>query len=94
VHVVTMGHTHRPNLVPLSRGVAFVNTGTWASVSRWTDRNEPPGYRNYLLADFEDGRDPTVTLDSWHAFGPPTDGDVGTIAPPPTTPASEEDAAP
>jgi UDP-2,3-diacylglucosamine pyrophosphatase LpxH len=87
VHVVTMGHTHRPTLVPLSRGVAFVNTGTWASVSRWTDRNEPPGYRNYLLADFEDGRDPTVTLDSWHTIGTPTNGDVEPVGKAPTTPA-------
>lgn len=64
VRVVTMGHTHRPSLVPLSSGVTFVNTGTWASVSRWTDSAEPPGYRNYLLVDFEDGRHPAITLDS------------------------------
>ena len=71
VRLVTMGHTHRPVLVPLSRGVTFANTGTWASVSRWTDNHEPKGFRNYLQADFEDGREPALTLDSWTPAGPP-----------------------
>jgi UDP-2,3-diacylglucosamine pyrophosphatase LpxH len=63
VKLVTMGHTHRPALIPLTQGVSFANTGTWASVSRWTDRGEPPGFRNYLQADFDRG-DPAITLGS------------------------------
>jgi UDP-2,3-diacylglucosamine pyrophosphatase LpxH len=65
VRLVTMGHTHRPGLVPLARGVSFANTGTWAPVGRWTDSREPPGYRNYLLADFDGAAEPAVTLGSF-----------------------------
>ena len=93
VRLVTMGHTHRPVLVPLSRGVAFVNTGTWASVSRWTDSGEPPGYRNYLLADFEPGRDPVVTVDSRSPIGPAEDHGTGQADPSPvnSSPAASAD---
>lgn len=67
VRLVTMGHTHRPELVPLARGVTFANTGTWASVARAGGNGEPPGFRNYLRADFDEAGEPCVTLGS---FGP------------------------
>ncbi|HEY3358181.1 MAG TPA: metallophosphoesterase [Polyangia bacterium] len=65
VKVVSFGHTHIPQLVPLARGVVFVNSGTWAPIMRKTDdRRLAPGYRNFVVCAF-DGRDVAVTLDSW-----------------------------
>jgi UDP-2,3-diacylglucosamine pyrophosphatase LpxH len=52
--IVTMGHTHKPEIVPLYPGAAFVNTGTWAPV---TKQGKPdtlqPGLRNALVATFD-----------------------------------------
>lgn len=67
VRLVAMGHTHRPMIVPLARGVVFANTGTWASVARADGTGEEGGYRNFLLADFDGAAEPTITLGS---FGP------------------------
>lgn len=65
VKVVVLGHTHVPRLIPLSKEVSFVDSGTWAPV---TTRQNPevlePGLRNYLILSFENGR-PCVTFDSW-----------------------------
>lgn len=65
VKVVTFGHTHKPRVVPLFRGVAFVDTGTWAPMtSKLEAAGALPGYRNYLLVDcHESGA--TWQLDAW-----------------------------
>jgi UDP-2,3-diacylglucosamine pyrophosphatase LpxH len=65
VRVVTFGHTHHPRLIALSRGVAYVDTGTWAPITR---RDDPtrlvPGLRTYLEVSLAGG-DAAITLDSW-----------------------------
>jgi UDP-2,3-diacylglucosamine pyrophosphatase LpxH len=73
VKVVTFGHTHIPELLPLSRGVVFVNSGTWAPILRHDDRTRlAPGYRNYLLVSFFD-RNAVVKLDSWIPLDAPAE---------------------
>ena len=63
--VVTFGHTHVPRLIPLSKDVAFVDTGTWAPIMQAQDPNTlAPGRRNYLIASF-DGDKSFIKLDSW-----------------------------
>jgi hypothetical protein len=65
VRVVTFGHTHRPRVIPLAGGVSFVDTGTWAPITRTMGGDAlVPGYRNYLVVDFT-GPSPTVQLDCW-----------------------------
>jgi len=55
VKLVCFGHTHIPRLIPLDKGLVFVDTGAWAPV---TDSRKPgqlaPGYRNYLLVMFDE----------------------------------------
>jgi len=52
VRAVVFGHTHIANAIPLSRGVTFANSGTWAP-SWIVDKREEhrfapaPGFRNY-----------------------------------------------
>lgn len=54
VKLITFGHTHKPELQPIGRDVAWVNTGTWAPVmSRKGDDRLVSGLRNYLIAEFE-----------------------------------------
>jgi len=66
VKIVTFGHTHVPRLLPLSRGVCFAETGSWAPIFRKKDQRKlAPGYRNYLTAGFDDRTGLTVRLDSW-----------------------------
>jgi hypothetical protein len=66
VRVVAFGHDHVPRLLPISRGVVFADTGTWAPMF---DPKKPgklePGYRNYLLVAFDEGQEPRVELGSW-----------------------------
>lgn len=62
VKVVTFGHTHRPRIIPLEHDTSFVDTGTWAPIL--TQGQPTPGYRNYLVASFDDG-EATLKLDSW-----------------------------
>ena len=65
VRIVTFGHTHKPRLIPLSTGVSFVDTGTWAPVMDPNDRGRlVPGLRNYLEAVFQGG-EVRATLGSW-----------------------------
>jgi UDP-2,3-diacylglucosamine pyrophosphatase LpxH len=63
--LVTFGHTHRPRLIPLAESLTFVDTGTWAPIFR---RKRPgelrPGFRNYLIAAFRDGK-PLIEVGSW-----------------------------
>lgn len=67
VRVISFGHTHRPRTEPLSRGVAFVDTGTWAPVTVRSDLDElVPGLRTYLEVSVR-GDDVTARLDSWMA---------------------------
>ena len=47
VRVVTFGHSHVPELLPLTPGVTYVNTGTWAAVPTGEETLEP-GLRNTL----------------------------------------------
>jgi UDP-2,3-diacylglucosamine pyrophosphatase LpxH len=65
VKVITFGHTHVPRLLPLSKNVTFVDTGTWAPIPQ---KGQPdtlaPGYRNYLIISFEGDR-PCLRFDSW-----------------------------
>jgi UDP-2,3-diacylglucosamine pyrophosphatase LpxH len=54
VKLVTFGHTHKPELQPIGRGITWVNTGTWAPVmSRKDDGKLISGLRNYLIAEFD-----------------------------------------
>ncbi|MBP7127086.1 metallophosphoesterase [Myxococcota bacterium] len=63
VRLVTFGHSHAPLLVPLARGVAYANSGTWAPIpDRWKG-NLREGYRNFVLADLGEG-EAVVRLDS------------------------------
>jgi UDP-2,3-diacylglucosamine pyrophosphatase LpxH len=63
VPLVTFGHTHSPQLLPVSVEKTFVNTGTWAPLT--DDQNELMcGHQNYLIATFEDGRH-QLQLASW-----------------------------
>jgi GNAT superfamily N-acetyltransferase len=69
VRVVTFGHSHRPRLVPLRGGLTFVDTGTWAPITKMDDRRRTPGYRNYLVAAF-DGDRTVVRLECWDPVRP------------------------
>lgn len=65
VPVVVFGHTHVPRLLPLGAGVSFVDTGTWAPITRGRDSAElRRGYRNYLLVTYENDTQ-RLQLDSW-----------------------------
>lgn len=70
VKVVTFGHTHVPRLIPLEKGVSYVDTGTWAPIMQPDSPTElKPGYRNYLIATFTAG-EARVELGSWLGPGP------------------------
>jgi UDP-2,3-diacylglucosamine pyrophosphatase LpxH len=63
--VVTFGHTHVPRLIPLSKNVSFVDTGSWAPIMKAPDPQAlAPGLRNYLIVSF-DGDKSFIKLDSW-----------------------------
>lgn len=65
VPLVTFGHTHVPRLLPLEAGITFVDTGTWAPITRGGRRDElEPGFRNYLIVCCENGVQ-QLTLGSW-----------------------------
>ena len=65
VKVVAFGHTHIPRLIPLSREVTFVDTGTWAPImKKLGPESLAPGYRNTLQISFESGH-PRIRFDSW-----------------------------
>jgi len=51
--VITFGHDHVPRLLPLGKGVNFVDTGAWAPlVIPGSSGRLTPGLRNYLLLVF------------------------------------------
>ena len=53
--VVTLGHSHTPMLLPLGKGVTYVNTGTWAPIFRGFGSEElAGGLRNALLVFVHD----------------------------------------
>ncbi len=54
--VITFGHTHLPRLIPLTRGVTFVDTGAWAPITRGVEGQLSPGRRNYLMVSFHQSR--------------------------------------
>jgi hypothetical protein len=65
VAVVTFGHTHIPRQFPLEAGVSFVDTGTWAPITKSTeDRCLAKGYRNYLICTFEEDHH-CLQFDCW-----------------------------
>jgi len=65
VRVVAFGHTHEPRLLPISKNVSLVNTGTWAPIIKKMDsKTLRPGMRNYLHLVFDNGQS-CVRLDSW-----------------------------
>ena len=47
--VVTFGHSHVPEVIPVRPGTRYVNTGTWAPVTRQADGKLKPGLRNALV---------------------------------------------
>ena len=80
--VIAFGHTHIPEVVPMSFGVSFVNTGTWAPIFRTDDTDAlEPGLRNFLIARF-DGEEVSLELGSFMRRGAATDSPVGTGAAP------------
>jgi hypothetical protein len=69
VKVVTFGHTHSPELLPLGPGLTYVNTGTWApwfekSRTMWP-RTLRSGLRNVLYARFDGEGEPELRLEAW-----------------------------
>lgn len=73
VKAVVFGHTHVAGLVPLARGVAFANSGTWAPI--W-ERNKPAqpaqGLRNYVHVCCDRAAPDVcrVTVGSWQPLAP------------------------
>ena len=65
VQVVAFGHSHVPRLIPLSRDLVFVDTGTWAPITDADPHKLAPGYRNYLELRFDDSKELTLRFDSW-----------------------------
>lgn len=69
VRVVTFGHTHKPRLLPLRKGLTFVDTGTWAPIMKHMETwRLAPGYRDYLMITFQDG-EASMEFESWQATG-------------------------
>jgi len=66
VKVVTFGHTHEPELLPIAPGVTYVNTGSWAPWFEKSHESWPKvlrtGLQNVLIASF-DGDDVTIDFD-------------------------------
>ncbi|HOX46507.1 MAG TPA: metallophosphoesterase [Myxococcota bacterium] len=64
--IVSMGHDHVPRLLPIARGVVFVDTGTWAPI---LSGREPgglaSGFRNYLRVTFEGADIRELDFGSW-----------------------------
>jgi len=66
VPVITFGHSHHPECIPLVPGVQYINTGTWAPVTaKGSQTRLVVGLRNALFAVFEEGRVPTVRLETF-----------------------------
>jgi UDP-2,3-diacylglucosamine pyrophosphatase LpxH len=54
--VVTFGHSHSPQVVPLGPGATYVNTGTWGPIWGPDDHETlAPGLRNVLMVRVEPG---------------------------------------
>ncbi|MBN1773401.1 MAG: metallophosphoesterase [Deltaproteobacteria bacterium] len=69
--VVVFGHTHRPRILPLGRGVQFVDSGTWAPIwDRGPERRLTAGYRNWVEVRY-DGDDCDVALGAETDLPPP-----------------------
>ncbi len=65
VKVVTFGHSHEPLMMPLGRGVSYVNTGTWAPIFATGSRDElAAGYRNALFVTIDERGEATARLES------------------------------
>jgi len=69
--IISMGHDHVPRLLPIARGVTFVDTGTWAPI---LSGREPgglaSGFRNYLRVTFEGGEVRELDFGSWMPLRP------------------------
>ncbi len=69
--VVVFGHTHQPRILPLGRGVTFVDSGTWAPIwDKGPERRLTPGYRNWVEVRC-DGDECDVTLGALTDLPPP-----------------------
>ena len=55
VPVIVFGHTHAPGLRPIGPNISFVNTGTWAPITRRPMALARRGFRNFLIARFPGG---------------------------------------
>ncbi len=65
VRLISFGHTHQPRLIPLARGVTFIDSGTWAPIMSKAREDLPEqGYRNYIYASFSKNRH-EIKFDSW-----------------------------
>jgi len=69
VKAIVFGHTHVPNLVPLSREVTFANSGTWAPIWDGERLEHAAGLRNYVTVSFRGG-ECAVRLGSWLELNP------------------------
>ena len=65
VKLVSFGHTHEPELIPLLPNVSYVNSGTWAPVPEKKRRTGLVlGRRNIVTAVFETNQPPHISLDT------------------------------
>ncbi|MFT7583135.1 MAG: hypothetical protein ACI9MR_004821, partial [Myxococcota bacterium] len=64
VRVVTFGHTHVPNIIPLSRDVTFANSGTWAPIWGKDGQTLAAGLRNFIQITI-DGANCQLSIGSW-----------------------------
>jgi hypothetical protein len=64
--IIVFGHTHKPRLIPLGRGVSFADTGTWAPVmdAGVGALKLAPGLRNYLQVTTHQ-QEVRFSLESW-----------------------------
>ena len=68
VKAVIFGHTHKPCNIPLSAGISYINTGTWAPIWEGEEQKTPlPGLRNYAIVTsfWEQDRPIAVEFGSW-----------------------------
>jgi UDP-2,3-diacylglucosamine pyrophosphatase LpxH len=77
VRVVAFGHTHIPEVIPIARDVAFVNTGTWAPIFHDGDLTLEPGLRNFAIVELDAGA-ARLEIGSWM---PPAAAPKQTAAP-------------
>jgi UDP-2,3-diacylglucosamine pyrophosphatase LpxH len=63
--LVSFGHSHKPGLFPLARGVSYVNSGAWAPTWDSETGESHPGSWNFIHLSVADDGSVDVQLDSW-----------------------------